>query len=176
MGGMTVTAYHLAFTDAMRRHLVGLSANAVMALVTDLGLRGAVHNLTGSMHGVAASTRDLFHIVQAVMPLNQRTTLMTLQAHGVLRLHRRRILAGEGYQSTFDDGDMLFPWSMAGFAVVGSIGCACITGLAMGLLEDLLVLSRMAGLAYFDADIITTSLNQCFQAVGVLPFFSMGGR
>ncbi len=69
---------------------------------------------------------------------------------------------------------MFLPWAVASFAVVGGVGCACITRLAMRFLDDLVVLGRMAGLAYFYACIGATGFNQRLQAVGGLLLFGSG--
>ncbi len=85
---VAIAADYLAFTNRMGRHLIGLSTNILVALVTDLGLGAAIHNLAGFVHAVAAAAGDFFHFMQAVVPLDQGPPLVTLHAHGVLRLNR----------------------------------------------------------------------------------------
>ena len=99
------------------------------------------------------------------MPGYQRSPLVALQAHGVLRFYWRAILAGEGNQAAtyfvVYVSKMFLSRSMAALAAFNGEGATRITRLTVGLLNDLIVLARMAIYADRLANIGTSSIDQC---------------
>jgi len=114
---MAVAANYFSFTNGMSRHSKSFRAGTEVTPVTNFRLISTFQHRIGFRNKVTAGAGYILAFMDTGMPLNQRASLMTLQAHTVLHGYWRRIFTTKGNQTTsVHQFHMCFTRSMTGFA------------------------------------------------------------